>query len=315
MSNYLIGIDGGGSHTEGVLCSDTGDVIKSAVSGPSSATGTEFPDAIANISAVISTLIGVLPQNANISCLFAGISGCGGKTTSTRYANELRKAFPKIGRIEVGSDTFNPAYAANRTENVVVAVCGTGSVAYAMTKEKIFRIDGYGYLFGDDASGFAIGRKVLNSIFRYHDGRGEYTILEKLFCEREETQIYDGITTLINNGGKQKVASYAPLAFEAAALGDKIAISILDNVVDELCLMIRAASKRIDTSPKYVVTGGSIWTADSSRILQAVKNRLGNEFYWCKPTVPIAFGAAKYAAKLAGIENLTLKKIKKERGK
>ena len=82
MSNYIIGIDGGGSHTEGVLCSDTGDVIKSAVSGPSSATGTEFPDAITNINTVISTLVAALPQNAHISCLFAGISGCGGEEVS-----------------------------------------------------------------------------------------------------------------------------------------------------------------------------------------------------------------------------------------
>lgn len=307
MLNYFIGIDGGGSHTEGILCSDTGEIIKSSVEGPSSTTGTEFSKAISNLCKVIDTLIDALPSNAQVACLFAGISGCGVEENSMRYRNKLREDFPEIARIEVGSDVLLPAFAMNKTENVIIAVCGTGSTAYAITKEERFRVDGHGYLFSDDAGGFTIGRKVLNSILRYYDGRGDYTILEKLFCERVKSQVCEEIIESISEGGKKAVASFAPLAFEAAALGDKIAISILDNLVDDLCLMIEAAAKRINISPIPVVTGGSIWEADGSRILQAVKNQLSDDYYWCKPTIPVALGAVRYAAKLIGIENIIFK--------
>ena len=306
MTEYLIGIDGGGSHTEGVLCSTAGEVIATKTAGPSSTVGTELSEAMENLSQVVRELMGAMPPNTRIVCLYAGISGCGIKKDAERYRELLRERFPDISNMVIASDVFNPVFAAGLTENVIAAVCGTGSIAYAMTRDEVFRVDGYGYLLGDDAGGFAIGRQVLNSILRYADGRGEPTLLTALFEKREGATILERATP-ISEGGKMVIASFAPLAFEAARAGDKVATAILDRVVEELCAIISAAAKKIDVSPVPVVTGGSIWGADGARILKAVKERLGDGYVWLTPTLPVTLGAVIRAAGIAGIKDFQIK--------
>ncbi len=305
MLDYLIGIDGGGSHTEGVLCSAAGEVISTVTAGPSSTAGTDFPEAMENLTTVIRGLTEALPTNARVACLYAGISGCGIKKDGKRYREELCSRFPHIQKMVIDSDVFNPVFATGVTENVVAAVCGTGSIAYAMTKSEVFRVDGYGYLLGDDAGGFAIGRQVLNSILRHADGRGEYTLLTELFEAREGATILER-ATLISEGGKMTIASFAPLAFEAARAGDKIATAILDRVVEELCATVSAAAKKIDAKPVPVVTGGSIWGADGERILRAVKEKLGDGYLWLTPSLSVTLGAVIRAASIAGIESFQI---------
>lgn len=305
MLQYLIGIDGGGSHTEGVLCSAAGEVVATTTAGPSSTAGTEFPEAIAHLCAVIRELMGALPPSARIACLYAGISGCGIKKDAERYREALGKQFPDIQHMVIASDVFNPVFATGITENVVAAVCGTGSIAYAMTKDEVFRVDGYGYLLGDDAGGFAIGRQVLNSILRHADGRGEPTLLTELFEAREGATILERATP-ISESGKMAIASFAPLAFEAAKAGDRIATEILDRVVEELRAIISAAAKKLDVRPVPVVTGGSIWRADGARVLGAVKEKLGDGYIWLSPSLSPACGAAIRAASIAGIEGFQL---------
>lgn len=306
MTEYLIGIDGGGSHTEGVLCSAAGEIVATVTAGPSSTAGTEFSEAMENLSQVILKLTDAMPPNARVACLYAGISGCGIKKDAERYREVLRERFPNISSMVIASDVFNPVFATGMTENVIAAVCGTGSIAYAMTKDEVFRVDGYGYLLGDDAGGFAIGRQVLNSILRYADGRGEYTLLAELFEKREGATILERATP-ISEGGKMVIASFAPLAFEAARAGDKVATAILDRVVEELCAIISAAAKKIDVSPVPVVTGGSIWKADNSRVLRTVKKKLGDGYVWLSPTLPVTLGAVMRAASIAGVKGFQIK--------
>ena len=306
MTEYLIGIDGGGSHTEGVLCSTAGEIVATVTAGPSSTAGTEFSEAMENLSLVIRELTGEMPPNAHVICLYAGISGCGIKKDAEHYREVLRERFPDISNMVIASDVFNPVFATGMTENVIAAVCGTGSIAYAMTRDKVFRVDGYGYLLGDDAGGYAIGRQVLNSILRYADGRGEYTLLAELFEKREGATILERATP-ISEGGKMVIASFAPLAFEAARAGDKVATAILDRVIEELCEIVSAAAKKIDVNPVPVVTGGSIWKADNSRVLRAVKEKLGNGYVWLSPTLPVTLGAVIRAASIAGVKGFQIK--------
>jgi N-acetylglucosamine kinase-like BadF-type ATPase len=57
----------------------------------------------------------------------------------------------------------------------VVVAAGTGAAALALDQEGRSAIcDGWGYLLGDEGSGYAIGRAGLASALREHDGRGRF---------------------------------------------------------------------------------------------------------------------------------------------
>src|SRR5207247_10758037 len=63
----------------------------------------------------------------------------------------------------------------------VVTVAGTGSIAFGMNaRGERRRAGGWGYLLGDEGSGYAIRLAGLRAVCRAHDGRGSATALTTL---------------------------------------------------------------------------------------------------------------------------------------
>ena len=64
-------------------------------------------------------------------------------------------------------------------------ICGTGSIVYGRTVTgELLRAGGWGYLFGDEGSGYAIGIAALRAVMRAYDGRGRETLLSELVLGR-----------------------------------------------------------------------------------------------------------------------------------
>lgn len=297
---YLIGIDGGGSHTEAILCSEDGAVVATVRGGPCSTSGSTLDEAVATVKGIVDQLLFALPAGATVAQLYAGISGCGIEKDRIRYLAALKDSLP-VGEIDIGSDVFNLAYAACVHQNAVVAIAGTGSIAYAVTPKGIFRVDGYGCLLGDDGGGYAIGREVVRAALRFEDGRGAPTALVALLSERTGRTAQESSTD-ISAGGRASIASFAPLAFEAAARGDAVAGEILDRAAAELAAMIAAAARRVSASPVPVVTGGKIFEAHEGVLLAKTKALLGDGYQFIASDLPLVYGAVMHAAMLAGIK-------------
>src|SRR5512138_90050 len=60
----------------------------------------------------------------------------------------------------------------------IVVVSGTGSIAYGRNaRGEAARAGGWGYVLGDEGSGYWIGRHALRAVVRHADGRGRETSL------------------------------------------------------------------------------------------------------------------------------------------
>ena len=60
----------------------------------------------------------------------------------------------------------------------IVIVSGTGSIAYGRNEHgEASRAGGWGYVLGDEGSGYWIGRLALRAVVRHADGRGRVTSL------------------------------------------------------------------------------------------------------------------------------------------
>lgn len=144
----------------------------------------------------------------------------------------------------------------------VVVVAGTGSVAYAEAGERCLRVGGFGWLLGDDGSGFAIGLAALRAYARTLDGRlppGDLSV-----CVARAFTASDRATLLarVYDGGALDVARIAALAPEVAALanaGDRSATKIVQAAAVELADLVRVAVQRCglaEISPQVVLAGG-----------------------------------------------------------
>ena len=60
----------------------------------------------------------------------------------------------------------------------IVVICGTGSICYGRNDAaEAARSGGWGYILGDEGSGYWIGRGALAAVVRHADGRGPATSL------------------------------------------------------------------------------------------------------------------------------------------
>lgn len=290
---YYLGIDGGGTKTEFALADGKGKVLRRVILGASNPNDVGFPATEEILRNGIMEVCGAYPKNA-IS-VFAGLAGGTSKENLPRIHDYLvRFGFAKV---QNGNDAQNAVAASLGDEDGISVIMGTGSVVYAKHGERLHRIGGYGYLFGDAGSGFAIGRDTILAAFQSEDGSGEETCLLDYVKEQSESDTVLAQIDEFYRGGKRLIATYAHLAFRACEEGDAVAKGILESNLGAIAQLIRGAAKQIPTQHVRVVLCGGL-TAHRGLLLPLLQNALAGdgrsyELGICER--PIVFGALRLA--------------------
>jgi N-acetylglucosamine kinase-like BadF-type ATPase len=102
-------------------------------------------------------------------------------------ASIMRALMRRIGykaRIVIANDALIALVAGVGSAPGVVLIAGTGSIAYGRNaRNEAARAGGWGYVLGDEGSGYWIGRQALRAVVRASDGRGPQTSLTPLVLE------------------------------------------------------------------------------------------------------------------------------------
>lgn len=262
--SYFIGIDGGGTKTKCVLCDESLNVIFQTQAGPSNflTIGTE------TVAETIINLITECCNHANIKSsqiesIVLGTTGAGRENDAMKLENAV---FAKAKSSEMGIKVFKvvsdarialEGAFAGKPGSILIA--GTGSIMFGKDSEgTIHRVGGFGRLIGDEGSGLTLGRKGLNLLAKFYDGRGKDTTLrnkvEKLFGISDQSQL---ITKVY--GDQFNIQDVAPLVIQSAAEGDLLCKEILDDETNEILLHIIAMHNKLnDEEMKIVFIGGTI---------------------------------------------------------
>lgn len=143
----------------------------------------------------------------------------------------------------------------------VVLAAGTGTVALAIAASGAFSVvDGWGYLLGDEGSGYAIGRSGLSAALRSHDGRGGSPALASAATARYGE--LDSLPGVIHGNANPAaaIAAFAPDVLTAADRGDSYALRIRDRAVAELVSTAVTAAEAIHSDeggePEIATLGG-----------------------------------------------------------
>ncbi len=222
---YYIGIDGGGTKTEGVLCNEKGQVLARRVTGGSNPNDIGISEA----AQLFGALALVLCTDATVSpdevCLFAGGSGCGVADTAEQIKGILQAQLPHAS---VGSDIVNVAEAGLGDEKGLAVIAGTGSAFFAWDGETTRLFGGDGYLFEGAGSGFSLARDGIGAALREEDGYPEsVTMITQLLQQRLGKRVKASLGDFYR-GGKSYIASFAPVVFEAAKQGDRTAQMLVE---------------------------------------------------------------------------------------
>lgn len=261
---YFIGIDGGGTKTNCTLCDENLQVLNSLHSGPSNflTIGTEIVSK--TILDLIINCCGKSKIEINeLGGIVLGTTGAGRENDAHKLENAVLKLTEnhkiKLPIFKVFSDARIALEGAFSGNPGSILISGTGSIMFGKDNEgKIHRVGGFGRLIGDEGSGYSIGKKGLNLISKYFDGRGKETLLIKSvedkfgICDQSKL-----ITKVYNN--EINIQDCAPLVINAAENGDEQCRNIIDDETSELLLHILAMKNNFeDHIMKLVFIGGLI---------------------------------------------------------
>lgn len=130
----------------------------------------------------------------------------------------------------------------------VAVIAGTGSIVLGRDQAaRKVRAGGWGYLLGNEGSGYTIGQNALVAALQFGDGRGQpTTLLDIIMGEWQLGRVEEVIGRVYALAGRADVARLSRLVFEAARAGDGVAQEIIERNAYELARTCKAVCKRLD---------------------------------------------------------------------
>ena len=244
----LIGVDGGGSKTVVLLADQDGRVLGRGTGGPSNYQVVGQQAA----GAVLSQTIRAAFAEANLelrapTVICLGLSGVDRPADQAVIQAWVNREMPGAPAVIVNDAEL--VLAAGTPEGWGVAlICGTGSIAYGRTPGgQAARAGGWGYLLGDEGSGYAIGIAALRAAARASDGRAPQTALTRSILDHWSLAAPQELIGRLYQGRvpTQEIAALARLVEVAASEQDRVAQSILQEAGHELALAVNAVAQKL----------------------------------------------------------------------
>jgi N-acetylglucosamine kinase-like BadF-type ATPase len=271
---HVLGIDVGGTKTVCLLASDDGTVIAGAREhGANLQAAGELALEKVLHSAMERSLAGhgVLP-----SAICLGIAGVD-RTSDEAVVRAIMARIGYKAKTLIVNDALIALQAGIGDEPGIVIVSGTGSIAYGRNpRGEAGCAGGWGYVLGDEGSGYWIGRLALRAVVRQADRRGrETTLTPRLLKHFGVARAADLIHKIYNERlPPSAIGAAAQYVQQARDEGDVVASGILTRAADELITAAAAVMKRLelgDAPFSFVLAGGMFhavpWLCDQLKTL------------------------------------------------
>lgn len=302
---YLIGMDGGGTKTKCILTDLNLNPIYETIGGPSNflVIGTE------TVSETILNLVKDCTSSQNISssdieAIVLGTTGGGRRNDAEILESQIVKDVKQksliINKFRVESDARIALEGAFCGKAGSILIAGTGSIMFGKDEAgEIHRVGGFGRYIGDEGSGYRIGRKGLNAVARYFDARSKSTKIADLIEQEFSIGSSETLITEVYRNNFN-IAAVAPVVFDAAESGDKIAQRILEDEANELMLHISAMKTKLKVELLKVSLIGSLLTTANyfSYLFNEMVVRKFNDVKIIEAEHSPEFGAALMAKQL-----------------
>lgn len=197
-------------------------------------------------------------------CVRAAVVGFSGilREFEETVAGWVRGHFPADRVAVLGDAPVNLAGEPEPPARTVVVIAGGGSVAWAVGADGAEVVSGgWGHTFGDEGSGWWLGRSAVTAALRAIDGRGPATLLTNAVAAYFGVDDPGAVKHRYNAGAitDSDLAGLVPRIVAVAADGDAVARDLLAAAGRELGLAAAAVIRRAGwthETPTVLATGG-----------------------------------------------------------
>lgn len=257
---HVIGIDAGGTKTVCQVADARGEVLAETRGGG------------ANLQAdgelaVEKTLHGVMDEalggrGVRPSAICLGMAGVD-REDDSRVVRGIMARIGRMARVLVVNDALIALEAGVGDAPGLVVIAGTGSIVYGRNaRGEAARAGGWGYVLGDEGSGYWMGRLALRAVVREADGRSRASSLTpRVLAHFGVPRPQDLVHEIYGTGLRPPaIAALAALVQAAAADGDPVARDIVERGAHALVAAARSVAGRLSLGhePLTVVLAGGI---------------------------------------------------------
>lgn len=257
----VMGIDGGGSTVRAAVVGDGLTVLGRSTGGTVNPTVIGHETAAERIRAVVQSALedaGIEPDQIAA----AGIGVAGAATEhSQAWLNQVLAPVLPSSRIVPSNDLEIALVGARGERRGIVILAGTGSAAYGINDAgDSLLLGGWGYLLGDEGSGYWIGMEGLRQVSRAADGAAEDTLLTSVLLSALGLDQPRALIPWLYHSEtprNREIAALAPLVLETAENGDAAARATIADGAARLALLGQATARKLKMdAPDYVFAGG-----------------------------------------------------------
>jgi N-acetylglucosamine kinase-like BadF-type ATPase len=264
VAGHVIGLDIGGTKTHGVRFVD-GEVVADEVVGSSNVQNVSRDEAARNLADLFAKIGG-----GSVGQVYAGAGGIDTDDDAAALTSLISPHVP-AAQITVVHDS-RLLLAAGRASTGVAVIGGTGSAAWGTSGSgREARAGGWGYLLGDEGSGYWLGREaVRHSLRRMNQGLepDELTVALLDSCGLDHP---NKLIALFHSAGtgRRYWAQRARLVVEAAEAGHATSMAFLVQAGSDLADLAMEALGQLDVEGPVILGGGLgmnvRWIQDSFR--------------------------------------------------
>jgi len=262
---YYLGIDGGGTKTRCVL-GDEMTVLATAMSGGSNIVRlgeTQAREALHTAIRQVCATANISP--AQISAVCIGAAGADRPEIVAKIcailAELISETAPEtaLPKIEVVGDMTIALEAACGAGPGVIAIAGTGSIAYGRDATgHTARAGGWGFAVSDEGSGHWIGRRAISAILSAHD-QGLETTLSAMVLQAWKLNTLDELVQQANSTPPPDFPRLFPIVLRAADEDDSVARSLLTDAGAKLGSLAAIVVHRLaHNTPAAMLTGSML---------------------------------------------------------
>ncbi len=264
-NKFIIGVDGGNTKTHYALFDTEGNLVNFLHRG--TASHECFPDGYEGARAELGQAVHELLKPAGLSPgdLSCGIFGLAG-VDLPKQREKLTQIVAAIGlpKFMVCNDAFLGIKAGSEKGCGICSINGTGTTCAGIDpRGNWLQIGGTGFFFGDEAGGgFLSGmivRKVYDSIYRC----GPKTLLKDMLFKTLGIHADEQLVAAIYEYPRMDAAISAGVLFQAAGLGDEVAIELLRHTGRQTALSVVGAFNKLNFTGESeidIIMAGSVYT-------------------------------------------------------
>ncbi|AIW19861.1 N-acetylglucosamine kinase [Vibrio coralliilyticus] len=241
MTQYFVGIDGGGTSCRARIRDQHGKQLGEGKSGSA--------NILLGVDVALQSIVDAVTiaaheaglDSSQLKHMHLGLALAGAEQKSA-WHEFMAQAHP-FASIVLNTDAYGACLGAHSGDSGAIMIAGTGSCGIYLSGNEQHVVGGREFPISDQGGGAVMGLTLIQKVLLAEDGIGEKTPL----CQEVMTHFSNDVDQIVSwskNALPRDYGQFSPMIFRHAAQADSLAISLLKQTAADIEMFILALHKK-----------------------------------------------------------------------